>query len=95
MENLTIIIIAYLFMNLLGLIMMKIDKTRAIRHKYRISEKNLWTIAFLGGAVGAALGMQLFRHKTKHTAFRLGFPALAVIELILFVFYCESSLLSH
>jgi uncharacterized membrane protein YsdA (DUF1294 family) len=44
-------------------------------------------VALLGGAVGATAGMQLYRHKTKHTSFKIGFPALAVIELGLFIKY--------
>lgn len=85
------LIIYYLIMNVIGLLIMKIDKNRAIRHEYRISEKTLWIIAWLGGAVGTTLGMQMFRHKTKHLSFKAGFPLLAVIDLIL-VFYL---LLSH
>ena len=90
METKTLIIY-YLLMNVIGFFIMKIDKTRAIRHEYRISEKTLWGMALLGGAVGTTLGMQMFRHKTKHLSFKVGFPVLAVIELILVLFL----LLSH
>lgn len=89
------IIIFYLIMNLIGLFIMKVDKNRAIHHKYRISEKTLWGTALLGGAVGTTLGMQLFRHKTKHLSFKIGFPLLAVIELILFLYFCEVAFLSQ
>ena len=85
------LIIYYLLMNVIGFFIMKIDKTRAIRHAYRISEKTLWGMALFGGAVGTTLGMQMFRHKTKHLSFKVGFPVLAVIELILVLFL----LLSH
>lgn len=82
------IIAAYLLMNVLGLILMGNDKRRAIKHQYRIPEKNLWFMAFFGGAVGTTVGMKFFRHKTKHTSFKIGFPLLAVIEIILFVYFC-------
>ena len=39
-------------MNLVGLIIMKVDKQRAIKHQYRISERTLWLIAIIGGAIG-------------------------------------------
>jgi uncharacterized membrane protein YsdA (DUF1294 family) len=81
-----LIIIYYLIMNFIGFFIMRIDKNRAIHHEYRISEKTLWRTALLGGAVGTTFGMQLFRHKTKHLSFKIGFPFLAVIELILFLF---------
>jgi uncharacterized membrane protein YsdA (DUF1294 family) len=88
MEIKTAIIYLYLIMNFFGLLLMKVDKNRAINHKYRIPEKNLWITALLGGAVGTTLGMKLFRHKTKHISFKIGFPFLAVLELILFIYYC-------
>ncbi len=46
-----------------------IDKRRAIRGRWRISEKFLLTLGFVGGAVGALIGMRLFHHKTRHTVF--------------------------
>lgn len=80
-----IVVTAYLVMNIVGLIMMGEDKKRAKKHEYRISERSLWLVALFGGAVGATAGMQLYRHKTKHLSFKIGFPFLAGIELILFV----------
>jgi uncharacterized membrane protein YsdA (DUF1294 family) len=78
-----IILGAYIIMNLIGLMVMKIDKERARKQQYRISEKTLWLIALFGGAVGTTAGMQAFRHKTKHQSFKIGFPLLAVAEVIL------------
>jgi uncharacterized membrane protein YsdA (DUF1294 family) len=78
---------AYIIMNLIGLIVMKIDKDRAKKHQYRISEKTLWLIAVFGGAIGTTAGMQLFRHKTKHLNFKIGFPFLAVAEVILLGYF--------
>lgn len=73
----------YCMMNIIGLFIMRADKKRAQKHQYRISENTLWLVAILGGAVGTTTGMQLYRHKTKHTAFKIGFPFLAGIELVL------------
>lgn len=65
---------------------MRIDKQRAKKHQYRISEKTLWTIAFLFGALGLYMGMIMFRHKTKHTTFKVGLPLLALLELVVVIF---------
>ena len=46
-----------------------IDKRKAKRQKWRISEKTLLLTGLLGGALGALAGMKLFRHKTKHWYF--------------------------
>ena len=34
------------------------------------------------GGLGGTLGMFRFRHKTQHWYFRLGFPALLVLQVI-------------
>ena len=57
------------------------DKHRARRRLRRIPEAELFLQAFLGGAWGGWLGMYVFRHKTRHPAFFLGFPLLALIQL--------------
>lgn len=46
-----------------------IDKSKAKRGSWRISEKALLLTGFLCGSVGALAAMQLFRHKTKHYYF--------------------------
>lgn len=78
---------AYIIMNLIGLIVMKVDKDRAKKHQYRISENTLWLVAIFGGAVGTTVGMQLYRHKTKHLSFKVGFPILAAAEIILLGYF--------
>ena len=71
--------------NLVSFILMGIDKRRAREKKYRISEQMLWFWAIIGGALGGAVGMFYFRHKTKHLNFKIGFPILAVIHVYLFI----------
>jgi uncharacterized membrane protein YsdA (DUF1294 family) len=73
-------------MNLAGFIIMGMDKKRAKNNNYRISERTLWTIALLGGAVGATTGMNHYRHKTKHAQFKYGLPVLAVLEIGIFIY---------
>lgn len=45
------------------------DKRRAKDGRWRIPERVLLLLSFFGGAFGGTLGMVLFRHKTKKTAF--------------------------
>jgi uncharacterized membrane protein YsdA (DUF1294 family) len=75
----------YFIMSLIGLFIMGEDKKRAKKHQYRISERTLWLVALFGGAIGTTAGMQIYRHKTKHLAFQIGFPFLAGVELILLI----------
>ncbi len=68
-----------MLMNLLGFGTMGLDKKKAQKKKWRISEKTLFSIAVLGGAWGSTLGMFVFHHKTKHWYFRYGFPCLVLL----------------
>ncbi len=78
------IILGYLVLiNILAYITMWSDKKRAIRHKYRISEKTLFTLAIIGGSLGSILGMNKFRHKTKHWYFKYGMPLIFILQLII------------
>ena len=69
--------------NLAAFALMGLDKRRARRGDWRISEKALFLPAVLGGALGGLLGMRVFHHKTKHWYFRFGLPALLIVQIIL------------
>lgn len=68
--------------NVLAFALYGIDKRRARTHHWRIPERRLLSIAWLGGALGALLGMGIFHHKTKHMVFRICIP-LALVCWIL------------
>ena len=68
--------------NLIGFVVMGVDKKRAVRRAWRISEASLFGIALLGGALGCMLGMQFFRHKTKHWYFKYGMPAIFAVQVL-------------
>ena len=67
--------------NVFAFMLYGLDKWRAKRNAWRIPEKTLLTAAWLLGGVGAYLGMQIFRHKTKHRRFAIGVPLAAVVSL--------------
>ena len=77
------LLMATLIMSVAAFILMGVDKARAKRGAWRIPEATLFLFAALMGGVGGTLGMFFFRHKTKHWYFRLGFPALAAVQLAL------------
>lgn len=72
-----------LAVNAAAFLVMGLDKRRARRGKWRISEKALFLPTVLGGALGGVLGMRAFRHKTKRWYFRFGFPLLLVLQVVL------------
>lgn len=73
--------------NLVTFLLMGIDKKRAKKKQYRISEKTLLVSALLFGALGATIGMYVFRHKTKHWYFKFGLPLLLIIQLVGILYY--------
>ncbi len=83
MKIFTVFIIIYLVLvNLLGFALMGIDKKRAVRHAWRISEATLFLTAILGGSIGSIVGMQHFRHKTKHLSFVIGMPLILILQVV-------------
>jgi uncharacterized membrane protein YsdA (DUF1294 family) len=68
--------------NALAFLLMLIDKIKARRGMWRISEATLIGSAILGGSIGALIGMYLVRHKTQHTKFTLGIPVILIIQLL-------------
>lgn len=59
-----------------------IDKKKAIKGRWRISETSLLALSLFGGGIGSMLGMNIFRHKTKKPKFLIGVPILTVISFI-------------
>ena len=79
-------IIIYLSaMGLLTFILFGADKHKAKAHKWRIPEKTLLGLSLLGGFAGGFLGMEFFRHKTKHWYFQFGMPAILIAQAALAV----------
>ena len=83
---LIVICLFLLVMNLLAFALMGIDKMKAKRGSWRVPEKTLFLVTALFGGLGGTLGMHFFRHKTKHWYFKLGFPALLVVQVFLLAF---------
>ena len=70
-----------------GTALMGIDKWKARRGRWRISEKTLFLAAIFGGSIGSLAGMYLFRHKTKHLRFTIGIPVILVLQMVGLAFF--------
>ena len=82
--DLTETILYYLIgVNVLAFLVYGIDKWRAKKGKWRISEATLLLLAVIGGSLGAWLGMKVWHHKTMHKKFKYGIPAIIIIQIIL------------
>ena len=60
-----------------------IDKYKAKKGKWRISEATLLTMAAIGGSIGAWAGMRLWHHKTMHKKFKYGIPLIIIMQVAL------------
>lgn len=86
-NNIKIILIYLLFINIVSFSSMYIDKRRAIKKQWRISENNLMLLSIVGGSIGSLLGMYKFRHKTKHLKFAIGFPLILILHIALIIYF--------
>ena len=75
-----------LLINAAAFLLMRTDKLRARKKQWRIPEAVLLLFAALGGSLGATAAMFLFRHKTKHPMFLIGFPIMFLLHLGLYLF---------
>ena len=81
MKDLLIVIAMW---NIVVFFIYGVDKLKAIKGNWRISEQTLICSAFLFGSIGALFGMFVFRHKTKHIKFRILLPLALILNLFLF-----------
>ena len=60
-----------------------IDKWKAKKGSWRISEATLLILAVFGGSIGALLGMKVWHHKTQHKKFKYGLPLILLAQIAL------------
>lgn len=82
-----IVLIYFLAINVVTFFLYGIDKWKARRDKWRISEATLLGLAVIGGSIGAWLGMKVWHHKTLHKKFRYGLPLILFAQIVLLVLY--------
>ena len=77
----------YLFaINIVSFFLYGIDKYKAKKNKWRISEATLLMIAVIGGSIGAWAGMRLWHHKTMHKKFKYGIPLIIILQIAFLVY---------
>ena len=80
-------IICYLLaINIATFFLYGIDKYKAKKGKWRVSEATLLMMAVIGGSIGAWAGMRLWHHKTMHKKFKYGIPIIIIIQVALAVY---------
>ena len=81
------IILYYLLaVNIATFFLYGIDKYKAKKGQWRISEATLLLMAVIGGSIGALAGMRLWHHKTMHKKFKYGIPVIIIMQICLVVY---------
>ena len=73
--------------NVVTLFIYGLDKSKAKAGQWRIPEAQLIFLAVIGGSVGALVGMKVFHHKTRKSKFKIGVPAILIIQLIIYFLF--------
>lgn len=88
-----ILLILMLCVNIFSLTLMGIDKYKAKKQYYRISERALFLSALPFSSYGFYIGMRLFRHKTQKKLFKVGSYFLMIVHTAI-ILYCLQQQLS-
>ena len=82
-EMMNIILYYLLAVNIATFLLYGIDKYKAKKNQWRISEATLLTMAAIGGSIGAWAAMRLWHHKTMHKKFKYGIPVMIIMQIAL------------
>lgn len=80
-----IALLYFAVMNVVTFLLYGVDKWKAKRDRWRVSEAALIWMAVFGGSVGAWLGMKAWHHKTQHKKFKYGLPLILMAQIALVV----------
>ena len=75
-----------IIINLITFLLYGIDKLKAKKGKWRISEATLLLLAVIGGSIGAWLGIKILHHKTLHKKFKYGIPLIIFAQIVVAIY---------
>ncbi|KAF2328283.1 DUF1294 domain-containing protein [Flavobacterium nitrogenifigens] len=78
-----ILLLYFLFINIIVFIFAGYDKSQARKNKRRIPENTLFFMELIGGTPGLLIAMLIFRHKTSKTSFIVKFTVIFLIQAVL------------
>ena len=85
--NIYIILTSIALINFITFIVYGIDKYKARKGKWRISENSLLLLAVIGGSIGAWFGIKIWHHKTMHKKFCYGIPLVILVQVAILIYF--------
>lgn len=79
----------YFVINIITFILFGADKRRAVTGRFRIPNRVLLGLSFIGGALGGSIAMYAFRHKTQQPKYAAGLPLMLLAQAAV-IFYLSS-----
>jgi uncharacterized membrane protein YsdA (DUF1294 family) len=92
MVEIKLILLYYCIVSIILFILMGVDKLKAVKHKWRIPEKTLFTFGVIGGFVGGFLAMAVFHHKVRKPVFWIVYGLSAVVHIALAIILINKGL---
>ena len=91
-----IYILYYLIgINAIAFVVYGIDKLKAKKGKWRISESTLLLLAIIGGSIGAWFGIKVWHHKTLHKKFKYGIPLIVIIQIAIAIYIFRENIQAY
>jgi len=84
-QDIVYILVYVLLINIIAFLIYGMDKHRAKKGQYRVSENALMFFVIIGGSLGAIIGMYFFHHKTQKSKFYIGVPSILIIQMIMII----------
>lgn len=84
-KHLPFILVYFAVISLVTALVTAIDKYKAKKGAFRISEATLFVLAALGGSLSEYLTMKSIRHKTLHKRFMIGLPLIMIFQLVVII----------
>ena len=78
--------ILLIYLAVVNILTIIVDKMNAKSNRQRVRIVTLLGLAFIGGSVGALIGMYGFHHKTKKAYFTVGVPLILLMQVVV-LFY--------
>ena len=81
--------------NAIAFVVYGIDKLKAKKGKWRITESTLLLLAIIYGSIGAWFGIKVWHHKTLHKKFKYGIPLIVIVQIAIAVYIFRENIQAY